>query len=267
MPSFTSDGVTLAYDDIQPAGGHDRTILLVHGFASNKAEGWRRTGWYGAFERRRVRTIALDQRGHGESEKLYDGAAYTREKLAGDAIALIDHLGLERVDIYGYSMGSRTALAAAVAAPQRISNLIVGGVGGKLLDPPTPAPAGQMTMVEAMLADDPETITQPFLKSFRQFADEQGEDRRALAAFTEARNPPLDRDAFAVLPMPVLVVAGQRDTGAGDPEDLARVFPHGHGVMLPGCDHFSAIPHAMNKAAVFDFLDGMMDNDFPAEFR
>ena len=37
----------------------------------------------------------------------------------------------------------------------------------------------------------------------------------------------------------------------------------GHGVTIPGCDHFSAIPHALTKAAVFDFLDGMMDDDFP----
>lgn len=267
MPSFSSDGVEITFDDIQPAGGHDRTIILVHGFASNRNEGWKRTGWYSAFERRRIRTIALDQRGHGQSAKLYDPAAYEREKLAGDLLALMDHLGLERADVFGYSMGTRTALAAAVRAPERFSNVIVGGIGGKLLEPRAETAAPGPTMAEAMLADDPSTITQPFLKSFRQFADEQGEDRKALAAFTEAKNPPLDPEAFATLPMPVLVVAGQRDTGAGDPEGLARAFPHGHGVMIPGCDHFSAIPHALTKAAVFDFLDGLMDEDFPAEFR
>jgi pimeloyl-ACP methyl ester carboxylesterase len=64
--------------------------------------------------------------------------------------------------------------------------------------------------------------------------------------------------------MPVLVVAGQRDELAGDPEALALAFPHGHGVTLPGCDHFSAIPHALTKAAVFDFLDGLLDEDFPS---
>ena len=60
--------------------------------------------------------------------------------------------------------------------------------------------------------------------------------------------------------MPVLVVAGDRDTGAGDPEDLARAFAHGHGVTVPGTDHFSAIPHALTKAAVFDFIDGILDD-------
>ena len=75
MPTFTSDGLTLAYDDNVPPGGGERTIVLVHGFASNRNEGWRRTGWYTAFDRRRIRCIALDQRGHGESAKPHEAEA------------------------------------------------------------------------------------------------------------------------------------------------------------------------------------------------
>ena len=262
MASFTTDGVTIAYDDIAPPSGANRTILLIHGFASNRNEGWRRTGWYGAFERRGTRVIALDQRGHGESGKLYDPDAYARGRLAADGLALLDQLGVGRADVFGYSMGARTALAMALAAPERVSNLILGGVGGKLREP-SPAVEGN-PMAQAMLADDPATITQPMLQSFRQFADEQGEDRKALAALLAVENPAFDWGAAAGLPMPVLVVAGRGDTMAGDPDALARVFPHGHGATLPGCDHFSAIPHALTKAAVFDFLDGMMDDDFPA---
>jgi pimeloyl-ACP methyl ester carboxylesterase len=262
MASFLSDGVQIAYDDVTPAGGVQRTIVLIHGFASNRLEGWKRTSWYSAFDRRQTRVIALDQRGHGESEKLYDPEAYRREKLAGDVLALMDHLGVQRADVFGYSMGTRTALGVALAAPQRVSNLILGGIGGKLLEPSPPV-VGE-PMAEAMLADDPATISQPMLRSFRQFAEEQGEDRKALAAVTRVKNPELDREALARLPMPVLVVAGQGDAGAGDPEALARIFPDGHGVTVPGCDHFSAIPHALTKAAVFDFLDGLLDDDFPA---
>lgn len=258
MPTFTSDGLNLAYDDIAPAGGYERTIVLVHGFASNRNEGWRRTGWYGAFERRRVRCVALDQRGHGESAKPHDAQAYERARLAGDVIALLDHLGLGQVDLFGYSMGARTALATALMAPGRVSNLILGGVGGSLIGERS-LPAGN-PMADAMLAEDPDTISEPMLKSFRQFADEQGEDRKALAACTGAVNPPFDRDAMAALQVPVLVVTGQRDTNAGDPEALAQAFPYGQAKVLPGCDHFSAIPHGLTKAAVFDFLDGVEDD-------
>jgi pimeloyl-ACP methyl ester carboxylesterase len=261
MATATLNGVTIAYDDITPPGGPERTILLLHGFASNRNEGWRRTGWYGAFERRRMRAIALDQRGHGESEKLYDPQAYTRANLAADALALLDHVGVRRTDVFGYSMGTRTAMQLALHAPDRVSRLILGGIGERLFNPRPPRT--DETIADAMLADDPAIIKEPFLKSFRQFADEQGEDRRALAAFSQAQNPPLDRDALAALPMPVMVVAGSGDEGAGDPERLARLFPLGKGMTIPGCDHFSAIPHALTKAAVFDFIDGLLDDDLP----
>lgn len=261
MPSATLNGVSIAYDDIAPPGPPQRTILLLHGFASNRSEGWRRTGWYGAFERRGMRVIALDQRGHGESMTSHDPADYGRLALAADALALLDRLGVQRCDVFGYSMGTRTALQLAIDAPDRVSNLILGGVGGKLFEPPRPG--GSDALVQAMTTDDPAGIENEFLKSFRHFADEQGEDRAALAAFTAAQSPPLDRDALARLPMPVLVVAGAGDDLAGDPAELARVFPSGWSKRLPGCDHFSAIPHALLKAAVFDFLDGIVEDDFP----
>lgn len=258
MPTFVSDGQTLAFDDIAPAGGHERTLILVHGFASNRHEGWRRTGWYQALERRRVRCVALDQRGHGESAKPHEPQAYERARLAGDVIALMDHLGLGQADLFGYSMGSRTALAAALAEPGRFSNLILGGVGVSMIGERA-LPTGN-PMADAMLAEDPASITEPMLKSFRQFADEQGEDRQALAACTQVVNPPFDQDAIGALRIPVLVVTGQRDSLAGSPEDLAAAFAEGQAKVLPGCDHFSAIPHGLTKAAVFDFLDGVEDD-------
>lgn len=262
MATTTLNGVTIAYDDIAPAGPPERTILLLHGFSSNRNEGWRRTGWYAAFERRRMRVIALDQRGHGESVRSHEPDGYTRAQLVADALALLDMLGVGRCDVFGYSMGTRTALKLALDAPDRVSNLILGGVGDKLFD--TRAAGAVEAMAKAMSAEDPETIQEPMLKSFRLFADEQGEDRMALAAFSAATNPPFDQQALGALPMPVLVVAGARDDGAGDPEGLARLFPRGKGVTLPAVDHFSAIPHASLKAAVFDFLDGVLDeDDFP----
>ena len=124
MSHATLNGVSIAYDDIPPPGPAQRTILLLHGFASNRNEGWKRTGWYSAFERRGIRTIALDQRGHGESVKSHDPGDYGREKMAADALALLDHLGVGRCDVFGYSMGTRTAMQVALDAPERVTNLM-----------------------------------------------------------------------------------------------------------------------------------------------
>ncbi len=253
MATFNSGGFGIAYDDVP--GDKGRPMILVHGFTSNRNEGWRRLGWYGAFERQRIRCVALDNRGHGESAKPHDPAAYSRDAMSNDILALMDQLGIERAHIMGYSMGSRLAIAAALKAPKRFATLTIGGVGDKLFED---RHILGNPMAEAMEATDPESIKEPMLKSFRQFADEQGEDRLALAALTRNRDPQLTREELGKLEVPVLVVAGARDELAGDAEALARVFPDGRAVTLPGCDHFSAIPHALYKATVFDFLDGTL---------
>jgi pimeloyl-ACP methyl ester carboxylesterase len=251
MAQFQSGDLSIAYDDVG-AGG--RPIVLVHGFASNRNENWRRMGWYGALERRRLRFVALDVRGHGESGKPHDASAYGRSEMVADIFALLDHLQIQRADLLGYSMGAQLSLAAALARPERIGDLILGGIGGKLFDPP---PTGT-PMADAMNAASLEAIPEPLLRSFRQFADEQGEDRLALAACAQGRDTNFTPQEVSKLAVHTLVVAGARDELAGDPQDLAAIVPGAKSVNLPGCDHFSAIPHALFKAAVFDFLDGEM---------
>jgi pimeloyl-ACP methyl ester carboxylesterase len=203
--------------------------------------------------------VALDLRGHGESDKPHDPAAYGRDQMAGDIVGLIDHLELGRVDLLGYSMGAHLSLAVALDAPGRVNNLILGGVGGRLL---TGEPISQtpMTMAEALTAEDPAIITNPILRGFRQFADNQGEDRMALAACSQGRagGGPSAEDLRG-LAVPTLVAAGGLDDLAGDPQALADAIPGAKAVTLPACDHFSAIPHALFKAAVFDFLEGWDD--------
>jgi pimeloyl-ACP methyl ester carboxylesterase len=253
MATFDSGGLALAFDEIG-AGNSGRPLILIHGFSSNRNENWRRIGWYAALERRRIRFAALDCRGHGESAKPHDAAAYTRELMIGDVFALMDHLNIERANLMGYSMGAYLALAAALAKPERIGDLIVGGVGGAMFAPARP----NAPLVEAMEAKNADEISDPLARSFRQFADDQGEDRLALAACAKARTEQI-AGSVSEIKAPTLVVAGARDELAGDPNELAARISGARAVTLPGCDHFSAIPHALFKAAVFDFLDGTLD--------
>jgi pimeloyl-ACP methyl ester carboxylesterase len=257
MAEFTaSDGVTISYDD---AGAPDgKPVLLVHGFASNRDEGWKRTGWYAAFERRGQRVIAPDMRGHGQSGKPHDPASYAPDRRLADLTELLDHLGVDRADVVGYSMGARLALGLAIHAPERVDNLVVGGIGQRLF---TPSPQDD-AMGRAMEADDPAAIAEPMLQSFRHFADEQGEDRLALAAASRAESLTLTTDELFVIRAPTLVVAGSRDELAGDPQGLADHVRGAKAVTIQGCDHFNAIPHALLKATVFDFLDGYLDDPF-----
>lgn len=112
--AFDSDGVRIAYDDLAPDGDPEAPpIVLVHGFASSRANNWRDRGWYETLLESGRRVIAMDCRGHGDSEKPHDPTAYETDVMAADAVRLLDHLGIERADFLGYSMGGRIGSVAA----------------------------------------------------------------------------------------------------------------------------------------------------------
>lgn len=254
MPNATSGNAKIAYDDLNAEASGD-PIVLVHGFASNRHEAWQRTGWYQAFEAKRRRVIALDNRGHGESTKFHDPADYDIAIMSEDVIAVMDEAGVTRADIMGYSMGGAISIHCVLANPDRFSNAIFGGIGKGFFDPS----AERMDLGAALEADDPNSLSDPLAKGFRLFAEQQGEDRKALAACARGPRKGMVLDDLTAMRLPVLVVAGQRDTLAGDPQLLADAIPGAKAVTLPGCDHMYAIPHPLYKAAVMDFLEGWLD--------
>src|ERR1700676_3480003 len=130
MPSFHNKDCEIAYR----AEGEGDPILLVHGFASTKNVNWVYPTWVSELKKSGRRVIALDNRGHGESGKLYEPAAYHIGTMAGDVSALMDHLGIERADIMGYSLGSRMTAWLALHRPQRLPLMIFGGIGSGLIE-------------------------------------------------------------------------------------------------------------------------------------
>jgi pimeloyl-ACP methyl ester carboxylesterase len=261
MQRFRSGGLNLAFADVVPEGPQDGVMVLVHGFATSTEENWRRLGWLAALERKGRRAVALDLRGHGESDKPHDAAAYDRAAMAGDIAALMDHLGIGRADVMGYSLGAHLSLAFALSHPERVDHLILGGIGKRAED--ESRFGGKMTMAEAMRAESADAIEDPTLKGFRRFAEAEKADLAALAACSEGAGRPIEVADLGRLATPTLVVAGTLDKIAGDPQGVADLIPGAKCVAIPGCDHFSAIPHALYKAAVFDFLEGWLEEFDP----
>lgn len=246
MPVFSHDGLDFAYLD----EGKGEPILLIHGFASTKEINWVGPGWVSTLVAAGRRVIALDNRGHGASAKLYEREAYDPGIMADDALALLDHLGLQRADLMGYSMGGRIAACLALKAPERVRSLILGGIGIHLVEG-----AGlPVTVAEALLAPSLDEVTDPMGRTFRAFAEQTGSDRRALAACIYGSRRTLSREEVGRLRVPTLIAVGTRDDVAGSPHPLVSLIPGARVLDIPGRDHMRAVGDKVYKEAVLAFL-------------
>jgi pimeloyl-ACP methyl ester carboxylesterase len=250
MRYFNSDGVSIAYVDVAPEEGHGSPILLIHGFASNYAVNWLNTLWIKSLTKAGYRVVALDNRGHGESEKLYDPAAYDSNLMAGDAVRLLDHLDIERADVMGYSMGARITAHLALIAPERMRSAILGGLGIHLIEG-VGLPLGIADAMEVRSLDE---LTDPMQRMFRAFAEQTKSDLKALAACIRGSRQTLTEAQVSTIRVPSLVAVGTNDPIAGSPHDLAKLMPCAEALDIPGRDHNLAVGDRVHKQGVIDFL-------------
>jgi pimeloyl-ACP methyl ester carboxylesterase len=251
MLELHGEAARLAYIDEHPPDiDLGEPILLVHGFASTHAVNWVFPQWVKTLTEAGRRVVAFDNRGHGRSQKFYDPTAYSLTKMAEDARVLLDHLDIEAADVMGYSMGAKITAFLAKAHPRRVRSAVLGGLGPHLVEG-----GGVPTHVQAaMEAPSLESLTNPKERMFRAFAEATKSDLAALAACARGSREGLEQKVLAELDLPVLVAIGTADDIAGDPHELARLFPRGKGLAIPGCDHNRAVGDKVYKNAVLEFL-------------
>jgi pimeloyl-ACP methyl ester carboxylesterase len=244
--SFRHDAVEIAFLD----EGEGEPIVLVHGFASTAAVNWVHPGWVATLKGAGRRVIALDNRGHGDSSKLYDPAAYHSALMAGDVRALLDHLAIDRADVMGYSMGARITAFLALQDPERVRSAIFGGLGGHLVE----GVGIPERVAEALEAPSLAAVTDPQGRMFRAFAEQTKSDLKALAACIRGSRQTLGREQVASIRVLALVAVGSKDTIAGSPQELAALLPAGRALEIPGRDHMTAVGDKAFKAGVLEFL-------------
>ncbi len=266
MNSFSSGGVEIAYIDEPPQVAGDGQvpseqspmlpILLIHGFASNHTVNWINTLWVKTLTGAGRRVIALDNRGHGQSAKLYEPADYETEKMAQDAVNLMDHLGIPKAIVMGYSMGARIAAFIARDYRDRVDALVLGGLGDRLLQP-AGLPSG---IAEALEAPNAGTIRDSMGRMFRNFAESTKSDLRALAACIRGSRQHLTEAEAAAIECPVLVAVGTMDLVAGNGAILAEHFPDGEFFEITKRDHNQAVGDRTHRAAVLEFLESIRED-------
>ena len=246
MQFFHHDGFDLAFID----QGEGEPGLLIHGFGSSHIVNWVTPGWVKTLTEAGYRAIAFDNRGHGASSKSYEPEDYRAQKMAGDAAALLDHLGIPRAHVMGYSMGARIAAFMALDYPSKVATLILGGLGEGMVkgvgdwDP----------IADALLAEDPSSITHPRGKMFRTFADQTRSDRQALAACIRTSRDLIGAEEVAGIYQPTLVAVGTTDDIAGSPSKLAELMPHGEAFAIEGRDHMLSVGDRTFKKRALAFL-------------
>jgi len=246
MQSFDSDGVRVAYID----EGEGEPILLIHGFASNIAANWIDPGWVRTLTKAGRRVIAYDNRGHGESEKLYDPDLYGAPMMAEDARRLLDHLGIGRADVLGYSMGARIAAFLVFAHPERARSIVFGGLGIHMVR----GMVGSGPLAHALEAPRMEDVTNDTARSFRAFAEQTKSDLKALAACMRGPREKVPAEKLGAIAVPVLVAVGSNDVIGGSGAALAELIPGAQFLEITGRDHMKAVGDSKFKQGVLDFL-------------
>jgi pimeloyl-ACP methyl ester carboxylesterase len=240
--------VKLAYID----QGTGPAVLLVHGFASTKEVNWLNTNWIRRLQEAGHRTIAFDNRGHGQSTKFYDRRDYTLEAMVADALALITQLDIPQADVIGYSMGARIAALLAARHGSRVRRLVLSGNGWRMVEDDS----DWSVVEEALLAPSLDDVTSPRGRAFRAFADQTKSDRQALAACVAGVRQLVPESEIRGIGNAALVAVGSEDEVAGSGEQLANAMPNARYLEIPGRDHMRAVGDRRHIGAVIEFLQG-----------
>jgi pimeloyl-ACP methyl ester carboxylesterase len=246
MQKFDSDGVSIAYTD----EGDGEPALLIHGFASNGRVNWVETGWVRTLREAGFRVIIIDNRGHGESEKLYDPALYDASAMAEDAARLLAHLDIGQAHVMGYSMGARIAAFLTVHHPALVRDVVFAGLAERMITGFSNAP----DIAAALEAPSITDVASSDARAFRYFAELTKSDLRALAACIKTSREKITAEMLAAIKLPVLVVAGTADSVAGEVAPIVAIIKGARGVSLPDRNHMNAVGDKTYKREVVAFF-------------
>lgn len=256
---FDAAGVELRYLE---AGSGD-VVVLVHSYTGDSERQFVTTGFFAGLAAR-YRVVALDLRGHGKSGKPHDRAQYGAQ-MAWDVPRLLDHLGVARAHVVGYSLGAHVVAQLLTLAPQRVRSATLGGAPGRLRwteadDARVAIEADEMehgTLRAQIARLLPPGMPMPTEDEVRQRSRRylQGNDLMALAALRRSNRAQVVSEVqLAACGVPLLGVVGSEDPYLAQFRALAAAVPSLSLVVIAGATHANAAARPEFTAAVLDFL-------------
>lgn len=232
---YSADGTRLAtytWGDLDAP-----VVVAVHGFASSARDTWVLTGWVRALTRAGYRVLALDQRGHGKSDKPHDGEAYAMRTLATDVETVMDTYLVDDAVYLGYSLGARVGWEVVRDLPHRITRAVLGGVPEGI-----PLERLDLDQVRHYIADGTpvqDASTQSYIALTERVP---GNDLNALLALAEGMrvSRTINPDASNAPTTPTLFATGSEDTVIEGSRALAASCPNSRFFVIPGRNHFNA---------------------------
>lgn len=228
-------------------------IMLLHGGMGN-SENWDLV-WPDLVEAG-YRAILVDSRCQGRSG--WSDDPITFERMAGDVIGLLDHLGIAQADIVGWSDGAIVGLTLALSQPERLRRVVAYGANYTPdgLQLPSSGPAFE-AFVAQLAADYQRLSPQP--ERFEELFTELGALYAVAPNFTD--------DQLRAITTPFLILDGENEelVSPEQPLELAQLIPNATLVLLPGTGHFAPFERPEEFAkVVLAFLASESDGTPPA---
>ncbi|HPO12139.1 MAG TPA: alpha/beta hydrolase [Candidatus Hydrogenedentes bacterium] len=256
---FNSNGVRIHYT----SEGAGEPVVLVHGVAVNADLNWRRPGITKALSRGH-RVIMLDVRGHGLSDKPHNPAGYGREMME-DVVRLMDHLGIEKAHVIGYSMGGFIVLNLAVMHPERLLSVAPCGAGWERMTPERQRRLNDVSKAIRGKGDYALLLEEVGLKKkglgrvqvfvmnrvFRHLNDNESIGE-VIASLPDLE---VSEAALRENTVPSLSVAGSRDPLKRGVDAMTGVMGHHSVLVIPGGNHYSTLKKKAFAEGLRDFLD------------
>ncbi|MCK1796711.1 alpha/beta hydrolase [Streptomyces sp. XM4193] len=252
------------------------SVLLLHGLMG-RASHWAQTARWLA---ERHRAVALDQRGHGRSEKPSEGP-YDREAFVSDAEAALDQLGLGPVALVGHAMGALTAWQLAARRPDLVRAVVISDMRASALGEPSqrawrdwfrswPLPFGSLDEVQRWFGEEDPVLERPSPARGRFYSEvmvERSDGWRPVFSRSQmllAREPwvyDAHWEELAQVRCPALVVRGlDGELGRAEAQEMVRVLPRGHYAEVEDAGHLLHYDQPGGwRAAVEPFLQEALE--------